>query len=98
MFFVYLVVILIIVSLIGLLLYRWLVAKEIIIETASALKTSEQQEVGNVGISMTVLRPSGKAKFNGKTYIVDADNQFIEKDMNIKIINIQGNKIVVDKI
>jgi membrane-bound serine protease (ClpP class) len=92
------VIILIVLSLIVLLLYRWIVAKEKIIEKASVLKPDEQQIIGNIGISLTVLRPVGKARFDGKTYIVEADNQFIGEDENIKVIYVQGNKIVVEKI
>jgi membrane-bound serine protease (ClpP class) len=77
---------------------HWLTAKGKLSETASVLKDDEKQIIGNIGISTTVLRPIGKGKFNDKTIIVEADNQFIEEGEEIKIISIEGNKILVEKI
>ena len=98
MFFIICLVLILIAVLLVYLLYRWVLAKKTITETASELRPDEQVDVGNIGVSITVLRPIGKAKFNGKTYIVEANNEWIESDTKIKIISIQGNTITVEGI
>jgi membrane-bound serine protease (ClpP class) len=50
------------------------------------------------GISLSDLRPSGKAKFDNKIVDVQTSGEYIEKGENIKIIEVKGNKIKVKKI
>ncbi len=53
--------------------------------------------IGDSGTAMTFLRPSGKMKI--KTEIIDviAEGEFIEKGTSIKVIEINGNRIIVAK-
>ena len=53
---------------------------------------------GKSGKTLTILRPSGTALIDGKHYDVIADSEFIEKEEEIKVKDVQGNKITVSKI
>ena len=57
-----------------------------------------EQLKGKSGKTLTILRPSGTVLIEGKHYDVVSDDEFIEKDMEIKVKNIQGNKITVTRI
>lgn len=54
--------------------------------------------VGNEGVSLTVLRPAGTADFNGVKLDVVSDGDFIPKDTAVKIIKVEGHRIVVKQI
>ena len=58
---------------------------------------AEQARVGQTGVTMTLLRPSGKVKI--KDNIVDGITQgeFIEKGVPVKISEIKGNRIIVSR-
>ncbi|MFI3229344.1 MAG: NfeD family protein [Bacillota bacterium] len=47
------------------------------------------------GTAMTALRPTGKAEINGQVYDVIADGFFIQSDEEVKVVQIEGVKIVV---
>lgn len=53
--------------------------------------------VGNRGEAYTSLRPSGKALFDGDVYDVISQGIFIEKGDPLRIIEVEGNRIVVVK-
>ncbi|MCF8110242.1 MAG: ATP-dependent Clp protease proteolytic subunit [Desulfobacteraceae bacterium] len=71
---------------------------------ASSLKgaKAETRETGMVrpgdtGVAITFLRPSGKAEINNEMFDVITENQFIDKDTPVKVIDIRGNRIIVDR-
>ncbi|MCD5414861.1 MAG: ATP-dependent Clp protease proteolytic subunit [Clostridiales bacterium] len=49
------------------------------------------------GIVKSYLRPAGKVEIEGAVYDVIADGDFIEKGKEIKVIKVEGRKIVVTK-
>jgi len=51
--------------------------------------------LGQEGISTTILRPAGTANINGIKLDVVSEGEFIAKDKEIKIIKVEGRKIVV---
>jgi membrane-bound ClpP family serine protease len=51
--------------------------------------------LGKDGVSLTVLRPSGTAVFNNERLDVVSEGGFIEKDRKIKVIKVEGVRIVV---
>ncbi len=51
--------------------------------------------VGSEGVTLTVLRPSGSADFNGVRLDVIADGEFIPKGTKVMIDKIEGRRIVV---
>lgn len=54
--------------------------------------------LGQEGIAVTVLRPSGIADFNGVKLDVVSEGEFIQQDTPVKITKVQGRRIVVSEI
>lgn len=54
--------------------------------------------VGQTGITVTKLRPSGTAKINGVRYDVVSDGGFIDILQPVKIIAVEGARIVVTQL
>jgi membrane-bound serine protease (ClpP class) len=61
--------------------------------------TSAQVElktlVGQEGVAITQLRPSGMARFNDKKVDVVSEGDVIEKDSRVKVIEVESNRVVV---
>ncbi len=53
--------------------------------------------VGKDGKARTVLRPAGVGEFEGVKLDVLSDGEFIEKDEPIRVLRVEGNRIVVGK-
>jgi len=53
--------------------------------------------VGKIGLSKTILRPSGKAIFNDKVLDVTTLGEFIAADKQVVIVKIEGSKIFVEQ-
>jgi membrane-bound serine protease (ClpP class) len=52
-------------------------------------------KVGDIGVTSTPLRPSGKVVINKNICDVVTEGQFIENGMAVEVVQIQGNRIVV---
>ena len=65
--------------------------------TAPPDETGELK-VGDEGIAITKLRPAGRAKFRLVIADVVTQGDLVEKDEKVKIIRIEGNKVVVKAI
>lgn len=50
---------------------------------------------GQSGVALSLLRPSGKAKFAGELYDVITQGDFVPKGSDIIIVKLKGNKIIV---
>lgn len=57
--------------------------------------TSQEYYLGKTGKTLSALRPSGKAIVEGHTLDVITEGEFIDKDKEIKVIKVEGNKIIV---
>jgi membrane-bound serine protease (ClpP class) len=53
--------------------------------------------VGKVGMAKSMLRPAGKAVFDGKLFDVVTQGDMIEKGTRIEIIDVQGNRVIVQR-
>lgn len=53
---------------------------------------------GKQGMAITTLRPAGKAKIDGQLIDVMSEGDFIKKGDKIKILKVEGNRILVRKI
>ena len=51
--------------------------------------------LGEVGDAITSLRPAGTCVFNGKRIDVVADGVYIEKGTRVKVVGIEGLRVVV---
>lgn len=54
--------------------------------------------LGLEGVAVTPLRPSGTIEVSGEKIDVVSEGEFIEKDERVKIMKIEGRRIVVKKI
>jgi membrane-bound serine protease (ClpP class) len=56
---------------------------------------SEKDLVGKTGIAFTTLRPGGTAEIDGRRIDVIADSEYIDRGTDIKILRVEGIKVVV---
>jgi len=54
--------------------------------------------MGQSGIVLTPLRPVGMCELDGKKIVCVADTGYIEKQTQVKVIHVEGNKITVRKL
>jgi membrane-bound serine protease (ClpP class) len=66
--------------------------------TPGSLLESPQSLVGREGTAVTVLRPAGKAKINGRLIDVVSDGPYIPAERRIEVVAVSGNRIVVREI
>lgn len=78
--------------------------KKIILEASldekqgySAASESISHLEGLTGVTTTVMRPSGMIEIEGKRYSAQTSGEFMAKDTKIKVIEVKGNRIVVEK-
>jgi membrane-bound serine protease (ClpP class) len=50
---------------------------------------------GTEGEALTMLRPSGMARFDGKKYSVVTSGELIEKGTAIRVVKVEGSRVVV---
>lgn len=75
------------------------VLKEAIDGTSTSLSDAEMQSlVGAEGVALTALRPAGNGDFGGKRLDVVTGGAFIAKDSPIRIVAVEGLRIMVEKI
>jgi len=58
---------------------------------------TEKLTIGDIGQTITKLRPAGRARFAGAVVDCVAGGEFLEKGTKVKIIEIHGNRVVVQK-
>lgn len=51
--------------------------------------------VGREGLSVTPLRPSGTALIMGRRVDVVTEGVFLQKDIPIKVVKVEGNRVIV---
>ena len=59
---------------------------------------AEKTKVGDIGVTMTFLRPSGKVKIKDEVFDGITQGEFMEKGIPVKILEIKGNRIIVSRI
>ena len=58
-------------------------------------KKYDNLQVGDRGITVTLLRPVGTAVIHGKKLEVVSEGEFIEKGREIEVVSIEGIRVVV---
>ncbi|MDZ7831233.1 MAG: NfeD family protein [Desulfobacterales bacterium] len=58
-------------------------------------RETRRVHVGDTGVAMTALRPSGKVKIRADVFDVVTDNEFIERDAPVVVSEISGNRVIV---
>ena len=59
---------------------------------------SEKDLIGKTGLAFTTLRPGGTAEIDGRRVDVVADSEYINQGTKIKVLRVEGNKVVVTAI
>lgn len=54
--------------------------------------------LGRTGKTLTILRPAGRAVFGEKILDVVTEGDFIEKDREVRVIKVEGNRVVVQEV
>ncbi len=54
--------------------------------------------LGAVGVCMTDLRPAGTITINGEPVDVVADGSFVKQGASVKVINVDGSRVMVRQI
>lgn len=72
-------------------------AQERVEEGYVAGRREEEGLEGKGGISVTKLRPAGKAEFDGRVVDVVAEGEFVEKGERVVVIDARGTRVVVRK-
>ena len=54
--------------------------------------------MGLTGSATSMLRPVGRGRFGRKTYMVVSRGEFIEEGTPIEIVQVDGNRYVVDRL
>jgi membrane-bound ClpP family serine protease len=65
------------------------------LEGAQASRNASAELVGKTGVAQTVLRPSGMAMIDGKRLDVVAESGMIVAGSNIRVVAVDGPRIVV---
>ncbi len=63
-----------------------------------AQKIERQDLIGQIGTTLTLLHPSGTALINEKRYDVVTEGEFIEKERQVEVIEIEGMRMVVREV
>ncbi len=56
---------------------------------------STDSYMGKLGRTVTILRPAGRARFEGRLVDVVAEGEFIPPNTQVKVIDVKGNRVVV---
>lgn len=59
---------------------------------------SEANLAGREGLAESDLRPAGIAMIDGKRYDVVTDGEFLEPNTRIRVLKVDGNRIMVEKL
>ena len=60
--------------------------------------STSDELVGKEGVAITTLRPAGTAKINGNRVDVVSESEYIEKGQKIKVIAVEGIRVVVKEV
>lgn len=85
--------------------YGWLSKSPIVENNTAVAKDYDSEEnnpnmalVGKIAKTASVLKPVGKIVINNITYDAMAESGYIEKDVEVEVIQVDGLKIVVKQI
>ncbi len=73
-------------------------AKEESSEGFQASSPGLEELVGKMGDTLTMLRPAGTAKIDGKRVDVVTEGSFLPKNTEVKVVMVKGNRVVVRKV
>ena len=54
--------------------------------------------IGDWGVTESLLRPAGRVLFAGQSFDVVSDGEFVEPGIQVRVLEISGNRIVVSRV
>ncbi|NLL81545.1 MAG: nodulation protein NfeD [Tissierellia bacterium] len=75
-----------------------ILSKELVKEKGYISSKDMEYLLGEVGITLSELRPSGFIEIDGNKYDALSDGDFISRNTNIKVVKVEGSKIFVRRI
>jgi membrane protein implicated in regulation of membrane protease activity len=60
-----------------------------------AADLSKKSLVGKRGVTLCMMRPAGKVEIDGMRMDAVTDGEFIQKDCEVEVIQVAGNRVVV---
>ncbi len=66
--------------------------------TAPPGSQTSSVNVGDIGVVLSTLRPAGRARFGQFIVDVVAEGEFIDNGAKVRIIEIQGNRVIVESV
>lgn len=70
-------------------------SEQIQADGSGLIRQDYQTLIGQVGVAETVLRPSGKACFQGRTVDVVTAGEFILKGRQVQVVSAEGLRVLV---
>jgi membrane-bound serine protease (ClpP class) len=68
-------------------------------ETSAGYTVQDESQsasyLGVRGVTVTTLRPSGKAAFDEETIVVESEGEYIDSGTPVEIVSVNGNRVVV---
>ncbi len=64
----------------------------------NSMNMEYEKLIDHEGITLNDLRPVGTVKINGKDYSAISDGKWITKDSRVRVVKVDGTKILVEKI
>jgi membrane-bound ClpP family serine protease len=97
-----LLVIIIVVPILIYFIFKSKAVKPMMLETNIDGKVKNVEDdtihIGDEGVTIGRLAPSGKAKINGITLEVRTTGTFVDPHTKIKVIKVEGNTVIIDTI
>ena len=75
-----------------------LVLNDVAVAADAAENNDMNYFIGREGVTHTALRPAGIGELDGVKLKVVSDGEFIGKDKPIRVLSVEGNRIVVSEI
>ena len=63
----------------------------------SSAKEDYSEHLGQTGVALTALRPAGTAMIENKRLDVVSVGDFIDADMPVRIVGVEGSKVIVEE-
>ena len=77
---------------------KFILSKNLDKDQGWVVKANDESLVGALGEVYTALRPAGTIVVDGKRLDAVSDGEFIDKGEKIRVIQVHGNRIVVERV
>ncbi|WP_331872376.1 NfeD family protein [Cohnella abietis] len=77
---------------------RFILSEQLTAEKGYVPQVSRDKWVGQEGQTLSMLRPSGLAEFDGQRLDVITSGEFVEKGKSVQVISVDGTRILVKEI